>query len=123
MLHPKARQLVAVPDNRLNRPNPLLLNQTPRQDLLLLMHPQKGHASNVDRLDIMPTTVPTGLLIPLQLQLSKVMSQEVRVRPYLSIGDKSTMWKQKLNPKNPKTRKRCRLKVKKLMKKENEQQD
>jgi hypothetical protein len=87
------------------------------------MHPQKGHASNVDRLDIMPTTVPTGLLIPLQLQLSKVMSQEVRVRPYLSIGDKSTMWKQKLNPKNPKTRKRCRLKVKKLMKKENEQQD
>jgi hypothetical protein len=34
---------------------------------LLLMHPQTGHASNVDRLDIMPTTVPTGLLTPLQL--------------------------------------------------------
>jgi hypothetical protein len=30
---------------------------------------------------------------------------------------RSTMWKQKLNPVNPKTRKRCRLKVKKPMKK------
>jgi hypothetical protein len=66
MLHPKAHQLVAVPGNRLNRPK-LLLKQAPQQDMLLLMHPQTGHASNVDRLDIMPTTVPTGLLTPLQL--------------------------------------------------------
>jgi hypothetical protein len=40
------------------------------------------------------------------------------VRPYPSIWDKSTMWKQKLNLENPKTRKRCRLKVKKPAKKE-----
>jgi hypothetical protein len=37
-------------------------------DQLLLMHPQTGHALNVDRLDIMPTTVPTRLLTLLQLR-------------------------------------------------------
>jgi hypothetical protein len=45
------------------------------------------------------------------------MPQEARVRPYPSIGVRSTMWKQKLNLVNPKTRKRCRLKVKKSVKK------
>jgi hypothetical protein len=64
MLHLKAHQLVAVPGNRLNRPK-LLLKQTLQRDLLLLMHPQTGHASNVDMSVIMPTTVPKGLLIPL----------------------------------------------------------
>ena len=62
ILHLKVHQLVAVLGNRLNRPNLLLLQQTPRQNLLLLIHPQIGHASNVDRLNIVPTTVPTGLL-------------------------------------------------------------
>jgi hypothetical protein len=68
MLHPKAHRLVAVPDNRLNKSNLLLPKQAPRSDLFLLMHQQTGHASNVVRLDIMPTTVPTGLLTPHQLQ-------------------------------------------------------
>jgi hypothetical protein len=68
-------------------------------------------------LDIMPTTVPIGLLTPLQLQESKVRPQEARVRPYPSIGVRSTTWKQKLNLVNPKTRKRCRLKVKRPVKK------
>jgi hypothetical protein len=82
------------------------------------MHPQTGHASNVDMLVIMPTTVPTGLLTPLQLRGSKVKYLGVKVRPYPSIGDMSTMWKQKLNLENPKTWKRCRLKMKKLVKEE-----
>jgi hypothetical protein len=47
ILHLKVHQLVAVPGNRLNRPNLLLLKQAPRWDLLLLTHPQIGHASNV----------------------------------------------------------------------------
>jgi hypothetical protein len=63
----KAHQLVAVPGNKLKRPNQLL-KQTHQQGLLLLIHPQTGHASNVDRLDIMPTTVPTGLRTLLQLR-------------------------------------------------------
>jgi hypothetical protein len=41
----------------------------------------------------------------------------VRVGPYPSIGVRSTMWKQKLNLKDPKTQKRCRLKAKKPVKK------
>ena len=65
MLHLKAHYLVAVLGNRLNRPNLLLLKQTPRQDLLLLIHPQTSYASNVYRSVIMPTTFPTGLLKPL----------------------------------------------------------
>jgi hypothetical protein len=69
ILHLEAHQLMAVPGNGLNRPNLVLLKQTPRQDLLLLIHPQTGHASNMDRSIIMPTTVPIGLLIPLQLLL------------------------------------------------------
>jgi hypothetical protein len=68
ILHPKAHQLFAVPGNRLNRPNHLLHKQTHHQDLLLLIHQETGHASSVDRLDIMLTTVPTGLLTPLQLR-------------------------------------------------------
>jgi hypothetical protein len=68
ILYPKAHSLMAVLDNSLNRSNRLLLKQASQWDLLLLMHQQTGHASNVDRLDIMPTTVPTGLLTPLQLR-------------------------------------------------------
>jgi hypothetical protein len=64
----KAHQLVAVPGNRLKRPNQLLLKQTHQRGLLLLIHPETSHASNVDRLDIMPTTVPTGLRTLLQLR-------------------------------------------------------
>jgi hypothetical protein len=56
--------LVAVPGNRLNR-HKLLLKQALQPDLLLLIHPQTGHASNVDRLDIMLTTVPTVQVTPL----------------------------------------------------------
>jgi hypothetical protein len=63
----KVHLLVAVPGNRLNR-HKLLLKQALQLDLMLLIHPQIGHASNVDRLDIMLTTVPTGLRIPLHLQ-------------------------------------------------------
>jgi hypothetical protein len=67
ILHLKVHQLVAVPSNRLNKPK-LLLKQTLQQDLLLLMHPQTGHGSSVGRLDILPTTVPIGSLIQLQLR-------------------------------------------------------
>jgi hypothetical protein len=59
----KAHQLVAVPVNKLNQPNLLLLKQALQLDLLLLIHPQIGHASSVDRLDITPTIVPTWMLI------------------------------------------------------------
>jgi hypothetical protein len=117
ILHLKVHLPVAVLGNILSNPK-LLLKQTLQRDLLLLIHPPTGHASNVDRLVIMRTIVPTGLLTPLQLQWSKVMPQEVRISPYPSIGVRSTMWKQKLNPKNMKTRKRWRLRVKKPMKKE-----
>jgi hypothetical protein len=59
--------LVVVPSNRLNK-HKLPLKQALQLDMLLLIHPQTGHVSSVDRLDIMPTTILTGLLIPLQLQ-------------------------------------------------------
>jgi hypothetical protein len=59
--------LVAVPFNKLNR-HKLLLKQAPQRDLLLLIHPQTGHASSVDSQDTMPTTVPTGPLILLWLR-------------------------------------------------------
>jgi hypothetical protein len=59
--------LVAVLGNKLNG-HKLPLKQALQLDLLPLIHPQTGHASSVDRLDIMPTIVPRGLLIPLQLQ-------------------------------------------------------
>jgi hypothetical protein len=65
IVHLKAHQLVAASGNKLNRPKLLLFKQALQLDLLPLIHPQTGHASSVDRLDIMPTTVPTGLLIPL----------------------------------------------------------
>jgi hypothetical protein len=58
----KVHPPVAVPGNKLSRPK-LHLKQTHQQDLLLLIHPQIGHASSVDRLGILRTTVPTGLLI------------------------------------------------------------
>jgi hypothetical protein len=64
----KIHLLVAVLGNKLNRPNLLLLKQALQLDLLLLIHPQTGHASNVDRLDIMLTTVPTEQLTPLRLR-------------------------------------------------------
>jgi hypothetical protein len=67
ILHLKVHMPVVVPGNRLNR-HKLLLRQQPQLDLLLLIHPQTGHASSVDRLDTMPTTVLIGLLIPLQLR-------------------------------------------------------
>jgi hypothetical protein len=57
---------VAVPSNKLSRPK-LLLKQALQLNLLLLIHPETGHASSMDRPDIMPTTVPTGLLILLWL--------------------------------------------------------
>jgi hypothetical protein len=49
----KVHLLVAVPDNRLNR-HKLLLKQALQLDLVLLIHPQIGHASSVDSLDTMP---------------------------------------------------------------------
>jgi hypothetical protein len=49
---------VAVSVNKLNKPNLLLLKQALQLDLLLLIHPQTGHASSVDRLDITPTIDP-----------------------------------------------------------------
>ena len=61
----KVHLLVAVPGRKLNRHKLLLCKQALQLDLLLLIHPQAGHASSVDSLDTMPTTVPTGLLIPL----------------------------------------------------------
>jgi hypothetical protein len=64
----KIHLLVAVLGNKLNRPNLLLLKQALQLDLLLLIHPQTGHASNVDGLDIMLTTVPTEQLTPLRLR-------------------------------------------------------
>jgi hypothetical protein len=67
LLH-KVHLLVAVPGNKLNRHRLLLLKQAPQWDLLLLINPQTGHASSVGSLDAMPTTVPTGLLILLQLR-------------------------------------------------------
>jgi hypothetical protein len=116
ILQPKAHQLVAVLGNKLSRPK-LLLKQALQRDLLLLIHPQTCHASNVDKPVIMPTTVQIGLLILLQLRWSKVRPREARVNPYLSIGVKSTTWKQKLNLVNPKTRMRCQLRVKKSVRK------
>jgi hypothetical protein len=65
IVHLKAHQLMVASGNKLNRPKLLLFKQALQLDLLPLIHPQTGHASSVDRLDIMPTTVPTGLLIPL----------------------------------------------------------
>jgi hypothetical protein len=59
----KVHLLVTVSGNKLNRHKLLLLKQAPQRDLLLLIHPQICHASSVDSLDTMPTTVPTGLLI------------------------------------------------------------
>jgi hypothetical protein len=59
--------LVAVPGNKLNR-HKLPLKQALQLGLLLLIHPQIGHASSVDRPVIMPTTVPTGLLTLLRLR-------------------------------------------------------
>jgi hypothetical protein len=85
----KIHLLVAVLGNKLNRPNLLLLKQALQLDLLLLIHPQTGHASNVDRLDIMLTTVPTEQLTPLRLRWSKVRPREERVSPYPSTGGKS----------------------------------
>jgi hypothetical protein len=64
----KVHLLVAVSGNKLNRHKLLLLKQAPQRDLLLLIHPQKGHVLSVDSLDNMPTTVPIGLLILLRLQ-------------------------------------------------------
>jgi hypothetical protein len=68
ILHLKVLLLVAVPGNKLNRPNLLLLKQALQLDLLIIIHPQAGHASSVGRQDTMPTTVITGLLILLRLQ-------------------------------------------------------
>jgi hypothetical protein len=67
ILHLKVHLPVVVSGNRLNR-HKLLIKQALQLDLLLLIPPQTGHVSSVDRLDTMPTTVPTGLRIPLQLQ-------------------------------------------------------
>jgi hypothetical protein len=72
----------------------------------------------VGRLDIIPTTAPTRLLTLLQLRWSKVKSQDVKARPYLSIEVKLTTWKQKLSPKDPKTWKRYQEKLRKLVRKE-----
>ena len=68
ILHLKVHLLVAVPGNKLNRPNLLILKQALQLDLLLLIHPQTGHASNVDILEIMLTNVQTKQLTPLQLR-------------------------------------------------------
>jgi hypothetical protein len=54
---------MVVSGDKLNRPNLLLIKQALQLDQLLLIHPQTGHASSVDRVDIMPTIVPTGLPI------------------------------------------------------------
>jgi hypothetical protein len=67
ILHLKVHLPMVVPGNRLNR-HKLLLKQALQLDLLLLIHPQTGHASSVDRLDTMPTTVPIVLLTLLQLR-------------------------------------------------------
>jgi hypothetical protein len=67
ILYLKVHLPVAVPINRLNR-HKLLLKQALLLDLLLLIHPQTGRALSVDRLDTMPTIVPIGLLILLQLR-------------------------------------------------------
>jgi hypothetical protein len=64
----KVHLLVAVPGNKLNRPNLVLLKQALQLDLLLPIHPQTDHASNVDILDIMLTNVQTEQLTPLQLR-------------------------------------------------------
>jgi hypothetical protein len=61
----KVHLLMAVPGNKLNKTNLLLLQQALQLDRLLLIHPQIGHASSVDT---MPTTVLTGLLILLRLR-------------------------------------------------------
>jgi hypothetical protein len=67
ILHLKVHLPMVVPGNRLNR-HKLLLKQALQLDLLLLIHPQTGHASSVDRLDTMPTTVAIVLLTLLQLR-------------------------------------------------------
>jgi hypothetical protein len=64
----KVHPLVAVSGNKLNRPNLLLIKQALQLDLLLLIHPQIGHASSVDRSVTMPTIVQTRLLILLRLR-------------------------------------------------------
>jgi hypothetical protein len=51
ILHLKVHLLVVVPGNKLNRPNMLLLKQALQLDLLLLIHPQTGHASSVDMMN------------------------------------------------------------------------
>jgi hypothetical protein len=56
MLHHKAHQLEAIPDNRLNIIK-LPLKQAPRHDLLLLIHQRTGHVLNAGRLDIMPHAI------------------------------------------------------------------
>jgi hypothetical protein len=86
----KVHLLVAVPGNRLNK-HKLLLKQAPQQDLLLLVHPPTNHASSVDSLNTMPTTVPIRPLTLRQLRWSKVKPREARVSPYLSTGDRLTM--------------------------------
>jgi hypothetical protein len=67
ILHLKVHLPMVVSGNRLNI-HKLLLKQALQLDLLLLIHPQTGHASSVDRLDTMPTNVPIGLLTLLQLR-------------------------------------------------------
>jgi hypothetical protein len=67
ILHLKVHLPMVVPGNRLNR-HKLLLKQALQLELFLLIHPQTGHTSSVDRLDTMPTTVPIGLLTLLQLR-------------------------------------------------------
>jgi hypothetical protein len=64
----KVHLLVAVPGSKLNRHKLLLRKQALQLDLLLLIHPQTGHASSMDSLDTMPTTVPTGPLTLLRLR-------------------------------------------------------
>jgi hypothetical protein len=66
ILHLKVHLPVVILGNRLNR-HKLLLKKALQLNLLLLIHPQTGHVSSVERLYTMPTTVLTGLLIPLQL--------------------------------------------------------
>jgi hypothetical protein len=66
ILHLKVHLPVVVPGNRLNT-HKLLLKQALQLDLLLLIPPQTGHVSSVDRLDTMLTIVPIGLLLLLQL--------------------------------------------------------
>jgi hypothetical protein len=64
----QVRELVAVPDNKLNGHQLLLRKQAPQQDPLLLTQPPTGHASSVDNRDTTLTTVPTGLPTLHQLQ-------------------------------------------------------